>query len=249
MQASQHFMKLAVELSGQFTIYVPDRRGRGMSGPFGDSYSVIKECEDVAALVEKTGAQNIFGLSSGATIALRASLAIANLRKAALYEPALSVNGSIPMSWLPRYEREIAQGKITQALVTVFNGIPVGPPLFVRSPRFILAPALALATRFVDKPDGDDIPIKALVPTQHYDMMIVQETADRMEDYKSVGADVLLLGGSKSPPFLKTSLDALERELPSVRRKTLDGLDHLSAANDGEPEIVAEELRRFFTYQ
>ena len=74
MQASQDFMKLATELSGQFTIYVPDRRGRGFSGPFGDNYSVIKECEDVAALVEKTGTQNIFGLSSGAIIALRASL-------------------------------------------------------------------------------------------------------------------------------------------------------------------------------
>src|ERR1700678_3132907 len=62
MQGSQDFMKLATELSGQFTAYVPDRRGRGMSGPFGSDYSVIKECEDVAALVEKTGAENIFGL-------------------------------------------------------------------------------------------------------------------------------------------------------------------------------------------
>ena len=30
MQASQDFMKLATELSGKFTIYVPDRRGRGL---------------------------------------------------------------------------------------------------------------------------------------------------------------------------------------------------------------------------
>ena len=249
MQASQDLMKLATELSGQFTIYVPDRRGRGLSGPFGDNYSVIKECEDVAALVEATGAQNIFGLSSGAIIALRASLAVPNLRSAALYEPPLSIDGSVPVSWLPRYEREIAQGKITQALVTVFKGIPVGPPLIVRSPRFILAPVLALATRFVDNPEGDDIPIKALVPTQQYDMMIVRETSDSMEDYKSVEADVLLLGGNKSPLFLKTSLDALEHELPSVQRKTLDGLDHLSAANDGKPEVVAEELQRFFANQ
>jgi len=57
------------------------------------------------------------------------------------------------------------------------------------------------------------------------------------------------LAGSKSPLFLKTSLDGLERELPSVRRKTLDGLDHLSAANDGKPEVVAEELQRFFANQ
>jgi pimeloyl-ACP methyl ester carboxylesterase len=246
MQASQDFMKLATELSSHFTIYVPDRRGRGLSGPFGANYSVIKECEDVAALVEKTGTQNIFGLSSGAIIALRASLVIPSLRSMVLYEPPLPVNGSTPVSWIPRYDREIAQGRITQALVTVFKGIPVGPTLFTRSPRVILVPFLALATQFVDNPEGDNVSIKALVPTQHYDMMIIQETADTMENYKTIAADVLLVGGSKSPMFLKSSLDALERELPSVRRKTLDGLDHLSASNDGSPEVVAEELQRFF---
>jgi pimeloyl-ACP methyl ester carboxylesterase len=249
MQASQDFMKLATELSGQFTIFVPDRRGRGRSGPFGDSYSVIRECEDVAALAEKTGAQNIFGLSSGAIIALRASLTVPSLRRLALYEPPLSVSRSIPVWWVPRYEREIAQGKITHALVTVFKGVPVGPPPFVRLPRFILVPVLALITRFVDKPEEDDVPIMALVPTMHYDMIVVQDTADSMEDYKSVGADVLLLGGSKSPQFLMSSLNALELELPSVRRKTLEGLDHLSAANDGKPEVVAGELERFFANQ
>src|ERR1700678_4399433 len=70
MQASQDFMELGTELSGNFTVYVPDRRGRGMSGPFGDDYSVVRECEDVAALAESTKTQNIFGLSSGAIIAL-----------------------------------------------------------------------------------------------------------------------------------------------------------------------------------
>ena len=39
----------------------PTAEVAGSSGPFGDNYSVIKECEDVAALVEKTGTQNIFG--------------------------------------------------------------------------------------------------------------------------------------------------------------------------------------------
>jgi pimeloyl-ACP methyl ester carboxylesterase len=253
MQAAQDFMKLATELSGQFTTYVPDRRGRGKSGPFGDHYSVIKECEDVAALAEKTGAENIFGLSSGAVIALRASLTVPSLQRVALYEPPLSVKGSIPLWWLPRYEREIAEGKITQALVTVFKGLPVGPPLFVRLPRAVLVPVravlvpvLALATRFVDKPDGDDVSIMALVPTMHHDMVVVQDAADTLDDYKSIRADVLLLTGDKSPQFLKTSLDAFELELPLVRRKTLHGLDHLSAANDGKPEVVAVELEPFF---
>ena len=30
---------------------------------------------------------------------------------------------------------------------------------------------------------------------------------------------------------------------------TLEGLDHLSAANDGKPEVVVEELQRFFANQ
>jgi hypothetical protein len=134
---------------------------------------VVTECEDIAALAEKTGAERIFGLSSGAITALRASLTVPGLRQVALYEPPLSVNGSTPVWWLPRYDREIAQGKTTQALVTVFKGIPVGPPFLGRSPRFILAPALALMTRFVDRPEGDDVSIEALVPTMHYDMIVV----------------------------------------------------------------------------
>ena len=139
-----------------------------------------------------------------------------SLRQSALYEPPLSVNGSTPVWWLPRYEREIAQGKTTQALVTVFKGIPVGPPFFMRSPRFILAPVLALMTRFVDNPEGDDVPIEALVPTH----ALRHDRSSRTPptpwtDYRQSAADVLLLGGTKSPRFLKTSLDALELELPT----------------------------------
>jgi len=65
MEASQHFLQLATLLSDRFTVTLPDRRGRGMSGPFGEQYSVTKDCEDIAALVEQTGAERIFGLSSG----------------------------------------------------------------------------------------------------------------------------------------------------------------------------------------
>jgi pimeloyl-ACP methyl ester carboxylesterase len=41
MQAAQNFTKLATVLADTFTVYVPDRRGRGLSGPFGDRYGLI----------------------------------------------------------------------------------------------------------------------------------------------------------------------------------------------------------------
>src|ERR1700690_3589332 len=63
--ASQHFMTLGGLLADNFTVYIPDRRGRGLSGPFGDDYSIQKEIEDIDALIKKTGVHNLFGLSSG----------------------------------------------------------------------------------------------------------------------------------------------------------------------------------------
>jgi hypothetical protein len=39
-------------------------------------------------------------------------------------------------------------------------------------------------------------------------------------------AEILLLGGSKSPAYLDMALDALEHVLPHLRRVTLTGLRH-----------------------
>ena len=96
MQASQNFMKLAAALAEQFTVCVPDRRGRGLSGPFGDDYCLQRECEDLQAVLRQTNTHFVFGLSSGALVCLQAALIIPEIRKAALYEPPLSVNSSAP---------------------------------------------------------------------------------------------------------------------------------------------------------
>ena len=66
MKSAQDFMKLGAALSTSFTVYIPDRRGRGLSGPHGDRFSVQREVEDLQALVDLTRARYIFGYSSGA---------------------------------------------------------------------------------------------------------------------------------------------------------------------------------------
>jgi pimeloyl-ACP methyl ester carboxylesterase len=38
VSSSQLFMKLGAALSDAFTVYIPDRRSRGLSGLFGDNY-------------------------------------------------------------------------------------------------------------------------------------------------------------------------------------------------------------------
>ncbi len=76
-KASQSLMQLGMALSDDFTVYIPDRRGRGLSGPFGDNYGIKREVEDMDAILKKTGAQNVFGTATGGIIALQSALRIA----------------------------------------------------------------------------------------------------------------------------------------------------------------------------
>src|SRR5438045_4145054 len=65
MGTSEEFSQLAEALASSFTVYVPDRRGRGKSGPTGSNYGMQKEIEDLDALLTKIGAHFVFGVSSG----------------------------------------------------------------------------------------------------------------------------------------------------------------------------------------
>jgi hypothetical protein len=70
--------------------------------------------------------------------------------------------------------------------------------------------------------------------------------AGTVERYRALSTETLLLGGDKSRTFLGVALDALEAVLPHASRVRLNGAGHLAPANDGAPERVAVELRRFF---
>jgi hypothetical protein len=80
----------------------------------------------------------------------------------------------------------------------------------------------------------------------HYDAQLVRETTGQIERFRSLWGRVLLLGGSRSQPYLKAALDALQGILPDARRMEFPGVGHLAAENNGQPERVADELRAFF---
>jgi pimeloyl-ACP methyl ester carboxylesterase len=221
-----------------------------MSEPFGDTYGIWKGVDDMDALLTKTGAHNVFGLSSGALISLQAALVLPAIYKAALYEPPLSIDHSLlePMTrFMRRFDQEVAEGNLAAALVTVIRGLGI-VPLFNIIPRFILVRFFALAMREDTRSvKSDDVPLRVLIPTQHYDYQLVLETEGTLENFKAVPAEVLLLGGSKSPFFLKHTLDALNKVLPHVERIELPGLGHTAPTDsNSNPERVARELRRFF---
>jgi pimeloyl-ACP methyl ester carboxylesterase len=247
MMASQNFLKLAAALSDGLTVYVPDRRGRGLSGPFGEHYGMRKACEDLDALLRKTGANFVFGLSAGALIALQAALTLPAIQKVALYEPPLPLPGHpSPSAWVARYKQELAQGKLGAAMVSIIKGTG-DSPLLAAFPRFLLVPLMTLAIRAEAKEVKDDeIPLQALIPTMRYDSQLVKDMEGSLEHFRGLQAKVLLLGGSKSAAYLKDALASLSMVLPHAQRIELAGLGHSAADNSGKPELVAQVLRRFF---
>lgn len=249
MGTAQHFMQLAGALADGFTVIVPDRRGRGMSSAGSGSYCVQKEVEDLDALLAKTGAHNVFGLSSGALIALQAALTLPSIRRVALYEPPLFVNGA-PIALMARYEQEMARGDVAAALVTAMQAAQMGPPIFNMLPRRLLEWFVRMGMKSEGKRrSGDYATMKELAPTLHNDFQLVSELSGALENFRGVNTETLLLGGSKSPAYLKVALDALEKTLPCVKRVELRGLGHAAPWNSdrgGQPERVAQELRRFF---
>ena len=65
MESSSSHLQLAEALADRFTVYLPDRRGRGLSGPYPAAYTVRTDIEDMDALLTTTGARQVFGVSSG----------------------------------------------------------------------------------------------------------------------------------------------------------------------------------------
>ena len=83
-------------MASRFTVYTYDRRGRGGSG---DTlpYAVEREVEDLAALVEETGGSaSVYGISSGAALALEAANGNVSIDRLVLYEAPFVVDGTRP---------------------------------------------------------------------------------------------------------------------------------------------------------
>jgi pimeloyl-ACP methyl ester carboxylesterase len=249
MASSQSFMTLATILSEDFTVYILDRRGRGLSGPVGNNYCIQKEIEDLDAIFKKTGAHYIFGLGSGALIAIKASLYLPSINKIVLYEPPIALDHSLIEKhdlFMQSFEKEIVNGEMGAAFVTVLEGLEIMSSPLKYFPRFLLT---LLFNRTI-KDDAknvkeNDVSLNELIPTHHFDYQLIIETKDSIVDFKDVSSQVLLLGGSKSPIFFKHSLDKLNNVLVCAKRVEFRGLGHAAPIENNQPEQVAQELRKF----
>ena len=237
MRASQHYLRLAEALADTYTVYIPDRRGRGMSGAAGDDYSMAKELEDLSALLKKTGAQFMFGHSSGGLITLEAALRFP-VKKIAVYEPAMSINGSMPTAWFPKFERALAKNDPATAMAMLIKGLRLNASMNLVPARMI-AGLMHLAMR-----GSEGSEMATLVYTFPLDMALVKGLESTSEKYLDIRAETLLIGGNKSPAYLRDALRILAKTIPGAKLREIQGLSH-NAPDTDAPEIIAGGLKQF----
>jgi pimeloyl-ACP methyl ester carboxylesterase len=259
-QAGRNLERLATALAADFTVYVPDRRGRGASGPAGDGYGAATERADLSALLAHAGARLVFGLSSGGIIALDAARHLPGICAVAVYEPPLSIDGSTPQGWVPRFRAELAAGKRGAAAVTALRGTRTGGPLlFLVSRRSLsrlydgrVGPVMRVLLwplRRANRQRPADHDPRALILTMGLDAQLVAESEGTLDAYRTVAVPVLLLGGTRSPGYLQRTLRRLADVLPAATLKILPGAGHTAPDDSGRPVEVAAELTAFFARQ
>ena len=250
MSTGYYHLQLAEALADVFTVYLPDRRGIGLSGPFSTEDGIQKDVEDLDALLAKTGARNVFGISAGAIIALKAALSLSAIHKLAIYEPPLFRDSATPTDMMKRFDEEMAQGNVAAALTTVMKGAPLMSDTMSALPRWLVE---FMSNRMISyEPQNgtsEYASFKQLAPTLHHDGRIISEMSGQQESLRPIRAEVLLLGGSKSTAFLKAGLESVAKVLPQAKRIELAGLNHSSPWNSdlrGKPESIAQAVRGFF---
>jgi pimeloyl-ACP methyl ester carboxylesterase len=213
-------------LEGRFTVISIDRRGRGDSTD-GSEYSLAGECDDVAAVVRDAGhGALLFGHSYGGLVAAGAALQL-DLPRLALYEPAMGGGLSTPET-IERWERLLERGE-RDTVTREFLGHIAGydDEAIAQLERTPLWEARRQ--------------IVATVPRE-----LRAELVHRFDDSGVSDLDVptLLLVGSESPAWAVRSVEAHAAAIPGAETRVLEGHGH--GANLTAPELLADELARFF---
>jgi len=243
LEIAEEFSAFAHTLAQHFTIHTIERRGRGLSGPQGDDYSIAKECEDIVALQQKTGAKYIVGHSYGGLVALEAARTTNVFTKIAVYEPGVSIDGSIPTSWMPMYEQKLAQKKHFDAFIEF--SVAAGPDKGKKIPRFIMKVIL----RFVLKP-RELRQILALLPESLREHQEVARLDNTHHTYQGITASALLMYSGQSNKRGLTWVEPMTKQLAEIllhsELKEFPKLDHFGISKKGSAE-VATTVSEFFS--
>jgi pimeloyl-ACP methyl ester carboxylesterase len=234
------YAAFARALAEHFTVHTIERRGRGESGPQGDDYNIVKECEDVLALQAETGAALLVGHSYGGLVALEVARTNKALSKIAVYEPGVSIDGSMPTAWMPGYEKKLAEKRNVDALVEFT--LADAPPRIQRMPRWLMKLLLLVLVSC----SRQYRQMLGLLPQTLREWREIARLDSSYENYREIAGGVLLMYGGRSDSKAVTlAMERLAAILPHSVTKEFPRLDHFGIERTA-PREVAQAVSDYF---
>lgn len=221
--------KLANRLADRFTVLIYDRRGRGESGNT-EPYAPMREIEDIEALIDASGGTAmLYGMSSGAVLALEAAAALpGKITRVLCYEPPINGAQSREEAFadLARMEAFKSRGDGAGAMEAFMASVGT-PPEQIEG--FKASPVWA--------------GFAAVGTTIAHDFRIMAEATkgDMASRWRGITQPVLVVNGDQSFAFMEAGADAAAAALPNATRKTLPGQGH-----GPDAAIIAPLMARFF---
>jgi pimeloyl-ACP methyl ester carboxylesterase len=237
LSRSDDFTRFAQELADSFTVHAIDRRGRGQSGPQGSEYSIRKECEDLMAVQEATGAAFLFGHSFGGLVALETARTNNPFKKIALYEPGVSINKSIPITWLPPYEKALNENDTLKAFAVFVRA--TAP---VKSARIMPLWYLKFILRMMHSHWSN---MKGLQRENLNEYKEIGRLDSSYGNYSSIESDTLLIAGGKSKEAVQ-AMRLLDQTMPNTKTMVIPKLGHRAPLDQHKPAAVAQHVKHYF---
>jgi pimeloyl-ACP methyl ester carboxylesterase len=225
--------EVAELLSKRCTVINYDRRGRGDSDEI-KPFSVQREIEDIAALIEAAGGRaSLWGWSSGGALALRAAGAGIGVERVAVYDVPFMVDpaGKLPTpDYSERLDELVAAGDSSAAAKHFMRNAVGMPAAFVA-----LMPLMPMWKG-----------LKSVAHTLPYDWAALGNhnmygDPLRHAEWASVTVPTLVAYGSKSPADLQTGSRALAEVLPNANLRALAGQSHIVSM-----KVLVPVLETFF---
>jgi pimeloyl-ACP methyl ester carboxylesterase len=212
---------LATMLAGDFTVITYDRRGRGLSR---DTlpYSVEREVEDIAALIDHHGDEAfLYGGSSGGLLVLQAAAAGLAIPRLAVFEPPFGFDEVTDAGFTASLAALVDESRRSAAVEFFYDGIGVPPEVLSG-----MAPA-------------DREALEAVAHTLVYDCLVSE--AITIETLQAVTAPTLVIASHDTSAEIAGWAEMVAEVLPNGTHVSLPGEWHQVADKD-----IARQLTAFF---